>query len=206
MAAIQIVDGRTSLWQWDTGVKLRLFGCSLVDQMHFDTPDGVIMRELVNGECAVPDAALQTAGLLHVYAFDRTSAGGVTRHDFSILVGARPKPADYIDPPDEADIIELIAQRVAEIVGPNAGGGSIEGAIRYDVPQKLSDEQKAQARENIGIVSYNGEYSVTPSATSEVTLQTAQKLMDADVHVQKIPYFDVSNNSGGQTVYIASEV
>lgn len=117
MAAIQIVDGRTSLWQWDTGVKLRLFGCNLVDQMHFDTLDGVILRELVNGECDVPDAALQTAGLLHVYAFDRTSTGGVTRHDFSILVGARPKPADYIDPPDEADTIELIAQRVAEITG-----------------------------------------------------------------------------------------
>lgn len=85
-------------------------------------------------------------------------------------------------------------------------GGSATGAIRYDLPQILTEEEKAQARSNLGIVAYTGEYSITPSATSEVTLQTAQKLMDADVRIQKIPYYNVSNNAGGETAYIANEV
>lgn len=37
------------------------------------------------------------------------------------------------------------------ILGKGGGGGSIEGAVRYDEPQQLTDEQKRQAQENLGI-------------------------------------------------------
>ena len=121
MQAIQITDGRTSLWQWDTDVRVKVYGCAYVDQMHFVTPAGVISKELVNGECDVPDAATQTAGLLKMYAFDRTENGGVTRCDFLLMVKARPKPADYIDPPDEYDNLEALAERVASLI-PGGGG------------------------------------------------------------------------------------
>lgn len=50
---------------------------------------------------------------------------------------------------------------------------------------------------------YDGTYSVTPSATEDQTLLTAQKLMDADLIIEKIPYNEVLNNSGGTTVTIA---
>lgn len=52
---------------------------------------------------------------------------------------------------------------------------------------------------------YEGPYDVTPKVTAQ-TLQTAQKLMREDVSVRAIPYFDVSNPAGGNTVYIANEV
>ena len=50
---------------------------------------------------------------------------------------------------------------------------------------------------------YDGEFSVTPSATEDQTLLTAQKLMDADVKIEKIPYAEVTNTSNGTTVTIA---
>lgn len=50
---------------------------------------------------------------------------------------------------------------------------------------------------------YEGSYSVTPSATGDITLQTSQKMLDADVVVSKIPYAEVSNSSNGTTVTIA---
>lgn len=50
---------------------------------------------------------------------------------------------------------------------------------------------------------YDGSYSVTPSATDDITLQTSQKMLDADVVVSKIPYAEVSNSSNGTTVTIA---
>ena len=52
---------------------------------------------------------------------------------------------------------------------------------------------------------YDGEYIVTPK-TTEQTLSTANKVLREDVLINKIPYFEVGNNSGGDTVYIGSEV
>ena len=52
---------------------------------------------------------------------------------------------------------------------------------------------------------YEGPYDVTPKVTAQA-LQTAQKLMREDVSVRAIPYFDVSNSAGGNTIYIANEV
>lgn len=55
------------------------------------------------------------------------------------------------------------------------------------------------------VESYDGEYKVTPKVTEQV-LPTAKKFMNADVTVAKIPIYDVSNNSGGTTVYIADNI
>ena len=52
---------------------------------------------------------------------------------------------------------------------------------------------------------YEGEYVITPKVEAQ-TMPTAQKLMTKDVTIKAIPYFDVSNSSGGSTVYIAKEV
>lgn len=57
----------------------------------------------------------------------------------------------------------------------------------------------------IGGEPYDGPYDVTPKVTAQ-TLPTAKKLMREDVSVRAIPYFDVSNPAGGNTIYIAKEV
>lgn len=49
---------------------------------------------------------------------------------------------------------------------------------------------------------YDGPYMVTPKVAEQV-LPTAKKFMDEDVKITKIPVYDVSNNSGGTTIYIA---
>lgn len=48
---------------------------------------------------------------------------------------------------------------------------------------------------------YDGEYEVTPRV-NEQTLPTAQRFLARDVKIEKIPYFEVSNSSGGKTVSI----
>ena len=48
---------------------------------------------------------------------------------------------------------------------------------------------------------YEGSYKVTPSVSSQ-TLDTSNKLMQADVLVEKIPYAEVSNTVGGVTATI----
>lgn len=55
-------------------------------------------------------------------------------------------------------------------------------------------------------VKYDGDYEVTPLANREVVLETKDKLLIDDILVKKIPRYDVSNESGGTTVYIAGGV
>lgn len=52
---------------------------------------------------------------------------------------------------------------------------------------------------------YTGEYVVIPKAFNETILPTNGKMMNSDVTVRKVPYYETSNTSG-KTVYIASEV
>ena len=74
----------------------------------------------------------------------------------------------------------------------------------------VSPSQEIEVEQDVAIIVnpaplYEGEYEVTPKV-AEQTLPTAQKLLEEDVHIKEIPYFEVSNNSGGNTVYIGSEV
>ena len=52
---------------------------------------------------------------------------------------------------------------------------------------------------------YDGNYSVTPTLEAQ-TLPTKEKVMSDDLVVEAVPVYEVSNNSGGITVYIAKEV
>lgn len=52
---------------------------------------------------------------------------------------------------------------------------------------------------------FSGPYSVVPKIKAQ-TLNTADKYMAKDVSVDAVPFYSVSNQSGGNTVYIAKEL
>ena len=52
---------------------------------------------------------------------------------------------------------------------------------------------------------YDGDYTVTPKTTREVILPTAQKAMNDDVTIKKMPQFEVSNEAGGYTLILGDE-
>ena len=51
---------------------------------------------------------------------------------------------------------------------------------------------------------YDGEYLVTPLPEENVVLNTNRKYLTDNVTVEKIPYFEVSNTSGGTTICIGN--
>lgn len=59
--------------------------------------------------------------------------------------------------------------------------------------------------ELIGGKPYVGEYSITPKVEKQ-TILTKDRVMLDDVTVHAIPFFEVSNQAGGNTIYIAGEV
>lgn len=52
---------------------------------------------------------------------------------------------------------------------------------------------------------YGGAYEITPKVEAQ-SLHTKDKLMSDDVKIKSIPFFSVSNETGGNTVYIGKEV
>lgn len=55
---------------------------------------------------------------------------------------------------------------------------------------------------NVALATYNGEYQVTPSTKGDITLLTSQTFVNGDVKILKIPYAEVTNDSGGSTATI----
>ena len=52
---------------------------------------------------------------------------------------------------------------------------------------------------------YEGEYEVVPKVERQI-LETEQKLMTEDLLIHGIPFYEVSNDAGGTTVYIGKEI
>lgn len=76
--------------------------------------------------------------------------------------------------------------------------GLVPLAIAQSEPLMLSVSEGCSGP---GHPHYKGPYQVIPSAASTV-LATTDKVMDDDVTVHPIPFFRVSNPSGGNTCYI----
>lgn len=101
-------DGRTELWQWDTGRTLTVDAdCS---QVHFSNKvfGRSIDVDVVDGVAIVPDILLQTDKDLNVWAFVGTAENGYTKISKTFKVNRRNKPADYVfTPPDQTSLEEI---------------------------------------------------------------------------------------------------
>lgn len=59
--------------------------------------------------------------------------------------------------------------------------------------------------EYVGGEEYKGDYVVTPKVF-EQSLPTKAKVLIEDITIKEIPFFNVSNESGGSTVYIGDKI
>ena len=57
----------------------------------------------------------------------------------------------------------------------------------------------------VGGEKYEGDYIVTPKVT-EQTILTKNKVLLEDVSIKEIPFYNVSNSSGGNTVFIGDKI
>lgn len=68
---------------------------------------------------------------------------------------------------------------------------------------EFSNYQEVTIRKDVD--PFMGEYEITPDIDAQ-TIPTAQKYMTEDMRIKAIPFYDVSNTSGGSTVYIGKEI
>lgn len=90
-------------------------------------------------------------------------------------------------------IIRSIVNPIGDIRGVINNSASITGIV-------------AVSSIDIRPETYHGDYYVTPKTDTETILETAGFLLEDNVVVSKIPYYETSNPKDGYTVYIGSEV
>ena len=119
-------DGRSELWQWDTGRTLAVDAdCS---QVHFSNKvfGRSIDVDVSDGVAIIPDVLLQTDKDLNVWAFVGTAENGYTKISKTFKVNRRNKPADYVFTPVEQTTIAEIAA-TAQSVRDDADAGMFDG-------------------------------------------------------------------------------
>ena len=125
---LELNDGRSELWQWDTGRTLIVDAdCS---QVHFS--NNVFGRSIdVNvayGVAIIPDVLLQTDKDLNVWAFVGTAENGYTKISKTFKVNRRNKPADYVFTPLDQTSLEEIKERVGYLESEQ-DPGAIKNAV-----------------------------------------------------------------------------
>lgn len=151
-------DGRSELWQWDTGRTLAVDAdCS---QVHFsnkvfgrsidvDASDGVVI---------IPDILLQTDKDLNVWAFVGTAENGYTKISKTFKVNRRNKPSDYVFTPPDQTSLEEIKERIdalEEKQDPDAIKNAVEDYLEQnpvEVPVQSVNGQTGEVKLTAGDV------------------------------------------------------
>lgn len=108
-------DGRSELWQWDTGRKLTVDAdCS---QVHFSNKvfGRSIDVDVLDGVAIIPDVLLQTDKDLFAWAFVGTPENGYTKISKVFKVNRRNKPSDYVFTPPEQTTLGEILERLDDL-------------------------------------------------------------------------------------------
>lgn len=105
---ITIKDGRTDLWQWDTGRKLQITGdIRETDWVHFRLHSSTALASVHPYQSGgvmladIPDELLQTGKRLVAYVYVADDDGNKTTIRKEIMVQPRTKPEDYAYTPTE---------------------------------------------------------------------------------------------------------
>lgn len=139
-------DGRSELWQWDTGRKLTVdVDCS---QVHFSNKvfGRSVDVNVVDGVATIPDILLQTDRDLIAWAFVGRVENGYTKISKVFKVNRRNRPADYVFTPPEQTTLGEVLERIENLEGTtvatvNGIAPDESGNVQIEV---ITDEEYAK--------------------------------------------------------------
>lgn len=223
-----------TLDQWDKGRKLQFTGFEDLEnvEVHFsyNPTHGkavIVKTEIVDDSIVAPipqyflenEKAKGTAYSIYAFVYYDKGQFADTLKRAELIVRTRPKPDDYVYTPEELKTYEELEKIVLDVQKNSINLTNVEDIVKQVLEENPTSLPVVYEEDNGKVLMvvdgawkvnnlplYDGTYEVTPSADNVQTLKTSQKFMNGDVVVSKIPYFDVSNESGGTTVYIGEEI
>lgn len=193
-------DGRSELWQWDTGRTLSVDAdCS---QVHFSNKvfGRSIDVDVVDGVAIIPDILLQTDKDLNVWAFVGTAENGYTKISKTFKVNRRNKPADYVFTPQEQitlkDATAILGE--AKDVANEAMETAKKAEASADKAAKIADEMIRLADQ----VEQNTETATKAKADALTAQAKAEEARNAAENAKKAA--EEAANSAGTDASAAS--
>lgn len=113
---ITLDDGRTELWQWDTGRKIVVDDKS-VSEVHFSkySSNQAITREVVNGKAEIPNFLLQDTHAVTAYAYSGSIENGYTMAEKTFDVVKKPKPASYVGTNEDQTTLAKLKAEIGDL-------------------------------------------------------------------------------------------
>ena len=113
---ITLDDGRTELWQWDTGRKIVVDDKS-VSEVHYSkySSTQAITREVINGKAEIPNFLLQDTHAVTVYAYSGSIENGYTMAEKTFNVVKKPKPANYVETEEDKAILAKLKAEIGNL-------------------------------------------------------------------------------------------
>ena len=198
---ITLDDGRTELWQWDTGRKIVVDDKS-VSEVHYSkySSTQAITREVIDGKAEIPNFLLQDTHAVTVYAYSGSIENGYTMAEKTFNVVKKPKPANYVETEEDKAILAKLKAAIGDLselqttsknnlvsaINEAATSGGSTDAVLYTA-QTLTNAQKKQARENIDAA---GDFVITATKDSsgdEITLDKTIAQIQEAISAGKTP-------------------
>ena len=113
---ITLDDGRTELWQWDTGRKIVVDDKS-VSEVHYSkySSTQAITREVINGKAEIPNFLLQDTHAVTAYAYSGSIENGYTMAENTFNVVKKPKPANYVETEEDKAILAKLKEEIGDL-------------------------------------------------------------------------------------------
>ena len=181
-------DGRSELWQWDTGRTLTVdTDCS---QVHFSNKvfGRSIDVNVADGVAIIPDVLLQTDKDLNVWAFSGTAENGYTKISKTFKVNRRNKPADYVFTPPDQTSLEEIKERVSyleSIQDPGAIKNAVEDYLKknpVEAPVQSVNGKIGKVEltaKDVGAISQDDLANVQSTIAAKMDSYTIKTVMDS---------------------------
>ena len=181
-------DGRSELWQWDTGRTLTVDNdCS---QVHFSNKvfGRSIDVNVADGVAIIPDVLLQTDNDLNVWAFSGTAENGYTKISKTFKVNRRNKPADYVFTPPDQTSLEEIKERVSYLESmqdPGAIKNAVEDYLErnpVEAPVQSVNGQIGKVEltaKDVGAISQDDLANVQSTIAAKMDSYTIKTVMDS---------------------------
>lgn len=181
-------DGRSELWQWDTGRTLTVdTDCS---QVHFSNKvfGRSIDVNVAGGVAIIPDVLLQTDKDLNVWAFSGTAENGYTKISKTFKVNRRNKPADYVFTPPDQTSLEEIKERVSYLESmqdPGAIKNAVEDYLKQnpvEAPVQSVNGQIGKVEltaKDVGAISQNDLANVQSTIAAKMDSYAIKNVMDS---------------------------
>ena len=181
---ITLSDGRSNLYQWDTGRTVVLdFDAA---QCHFEGKAyGRTVDVDVKGKTAIiPDVLLQKSGKLRVFAFVGTPDEGYTKIEKTFDVVPRNKPSDYVFTPTEQITLEtaVTTANEAKATAETAVTTAIEAKANAGFAVTTANEAKSNAETAVTTANEaksNAETAVTTANDAKATADSVRADADA---------------------------